>query len=303
MNIRKLSFLVALLLTTALHAYKPLYFCTASDTKFFKILKSFIGSVHKTNFDHLGEIAVFNLGLTKKQINEINSMQKVHVYEVERTHPDIIKQVKVDLGGRTVPGWYAWKPVAIKQALDMFPYVLWQDAGNVVLKPLDDLFEHIRQNGYLLLCGGRKNKNHTTQYLIKKFKLDQEDRKYVLDQNQCSAGSALGISRDNYTAYNEFILPIYELTKDLRNFSDDGTCPGGFGRARHDQTVFSIFTSLLKLNLMRTSQRPTQIFLTIDGKKIPFYADWNPKIVDDKTHIHHTCKGRLDFSKHIKYKN
>ena len=315
MNIYKCQILAALLLISAsLSAYKPLYFCTAADAKFFNLLKSFIGSVHKTNFDHLGEIAVFNLGLTQEQIDEINSMQKVHVYEVERTHPDILKPVYAGkkhpdfikpIGPDKkykIPGWYAWKPVAIKQALDMFPYVLWQDAGNAILKPLEELFEHIRQNGYFLIGSGYKNRHYTTQYVVKKFGLDQSDKKWILDAYQCDAGAAIGIARDNDTAYNEFLLAIYELTRDLRNFSDDGSCPA-FGYARHDQTLFSIFAHLLGLNIMRTTQRPTQIFLTIDGKKIPFYADFDPKVVDGKTQIYYGCKGKLDFSEYIKYQN
>ncbi len=229
-SINKKLYLILLLFTTSLIlAYQPLYFCTASNSTFFNPLKSFIGSVHKTNFDHLDEIAVFNLGLTQEQIDELNSMQKVQVYEVERTHPDILEPVHT---GRRykVPGWYAWKPVAIKQALDMFPYVLWQDAGNVVLRPLDELFEHIRQHGYFLIGSGTDQKHairqHATQYQIKKCDLDQKDKKWILDMLE-TMGATIGIARDHPVAYNQFLLPIYELTRDLRNFSDDGTCPRG----------------------------------------------------------------------------
>jgi len=300
----KKLYLILLLITTSLSAYQPLYFCTASNSKFFNPLKSFIGSVHKTNFDHLGEIAVFNIGLTQEQIDELNSMQKVQVYEVERTHPDILEPVHT---GRSykVPGWYAWKPIAIKQALDMFPYVLWQDAGNVVLRPLDELFEHVREHGYFLVGSGTDWKHtigkHITQHQIKKFSLNQKDTSWILDTLE-AMGATIGISRNHSVAYNEFLLPIHELTRDLRNFADDGSCPRGFGDARHDQTVFSIFARLNGMKIQRASHRPTRIFLTVGNKKIPFYMDHNTKIFDHNTHIFYACKGWLDFSKDIKYK-
>ena len=278
---KKLYLISQLFITSFAFAYQPLYFCTASDAKFFDILKSFIGSVHKTNFDHLGEIAVFDLGLGQEQIDEINSMQKVHVYEVERTHPDILKPVKIYSGNKIVPGCYAWKPVAIKQALDMFPYVLWQDAGNVVLKPLDELFEHIRQHGYFLMGSGTDWKNtignHITQRLIKKFHLDKTDKKWLLNTLDVSS-CTIGIAR-NHRVYYDLIVPVYELTRDVDNFLDDGTYPKGFGGWRLEQIVFSIFARLLELKDQRASHRPTRMFLTIANKKIPFYMDHNTKML------------------------
>ena len=297
---------LALLLFTALpmFAYQPLYFCTAANTTFFKYLKSLIGSIHKTNFDHLGEIPVFDLRLTQEQIDELNSMQKVQVYEIERTHPDILTPVHT---GRKykVPGWYAWKPVAIKQALDMFPYVLWQDAGNAVLRPLDDLFEHIREQGYFLV-GSYTDWRHTigkhiTQYQIKKFGLDQKDKEWILDTLD-TMGATIGVSRDHEMAYEKFIIPVYELTRDLRNFADDGTAHQGFGHARHDQTVFSVFARLNDMKIYRSSHRPTRAHVTVKNKKVPFYIDHFTKMLDHNTHIFYCGRGWLDFSESIKYR-
>lgn len=48
---------------------QDMYFCIPSDSKFFDKLLRLIGSIHYTNFAKTKEIAVFNLGLTKKQIN------------------------------------------------------------------------------------------------------------------------------------------------------------------------------------------------------------------------------------------
>ena len=48
------------------YAYQ--YYCTAANSDYFKILLNLIGSIHETNFDKLGGIAVFDLGLTEDEI-------------------------------------------------------------------------------------------------------------------------------------------------------------------------------------------------------------------------------------------
>ena len=131
-----------------------LYFCTAADEQYFPWLLSLIGSIHKVNFEALGEIAVFDLGFAAWQRALLNVMEKVHVYFLDTAHPkrkELLTSFKTSDHGRTARGWYAWKPVVIKQALDMFPYVLYLDAGTVALKRLDNLFKHIQRKGYFLL--------------------------------------------------------------------------------------------------------------------------------------------------------
>lgn len=282
------------------YCYNPQYFCTAANAKYFDGLKALIGSIHKSNFDHLGQIAVFNLGLTKKQIDEINSMEKVKVYEVKLTHPDLLKPFNV-FGNKWVPGWYAWKPVVIKQALDLFPYVVWQDAGNLTFRPLDDLFTHIIQKGYFLNRAGNLNKNHTTHYIIKKFNLDSQNNKWILELPQVEAG-LIGISRTCTIAYEKFLLPVYELTKDLKNFEDDGTCPLGFGWARYEQPLFTMLAYQLGLEIFTKYKKPTQIYLHVDNQKIPFYLD-SPKGFDENTHITFRISFmRQEFINYIRYK-
>ena len=94
-------------------------FCTAADAKYFKRLLNLIGSLHHTNFDQTKEIAVFDLGLTNDQKETLNGIQKVKLYSIELTHPDLLTQFVVR---KIVPGWYAWKFVVLKQTLDIFPY-------------------------------------------------------------------------------------------------------------------------------------------------------------------------------------
>lgn len=105
----------------------PQYYCTACNWNYFECLLSFIGSLHETNFDHMAELAVFDLGLTSDQVEKLNSIQKVSVHPLEKADPTITSYYRNH--GIVCLGWYAWKPIAIKQALELFPYVLYLDSG------------------------------------------------------------------------------------------------------------------------------------------------------------------------------
>jgi len=127
------------------------YFATSSDSNYFSRLCNLIGSIHHVHSHDLGEIAVFDLGLKPKQIKKLNSMEGVKVYRIEMTNPYILTYLRK--GSKEpvmIKGLYSFKPVAIKQALDLFPCVLYLDAGCLVFRPLDDLFKHIQKNSYFL---------------------------------------------------------------------------------------------------------------------------------------------------------
>ncbi len=243
------------------------YFATSADERHFALVVNLIGSIHKFHNDDLGEIAVFNLGFTPQQIQYLNSIEKVKVYEVERTNPDILTYLPRYRGcGAQVRGLYSWKPVALKQALDMFPYVQYVDSGMVILKPFTNIFKHIIQHGYFFVDCGHSIEWMTNKYLINKFDLNAPERKWILDRNTWGlSGGFQGLSRDMYESY---VLPMYEFSKDLRNFVDDGTTPRGYGTGRHDQSLFSIWARLCGL---KVSHREHGV-LEIDGQEIPFHV-------------------------------
>jgi len=260
-----------------------MYICTCADAEFFPKLLNFIGSVHKYNFKKLKEIAVFDLGFTADQIKKLNKIRKVAVYDIEITHPDLLKHFDVGRrDGRLVRGWYAWKPVAIKQALDMFPYVLYSDAGSVILKPLDNLFKHIKQNGYFFLRGSKNKLGlRTPEHVTKTFNLDSEERKYILNSVGLAAGF-MGLTRKYY---DNFVLPMYELSHNIDHFVDDGssTLP-----ARHDQILFSMYARLLGLEI-----KDSATHFLINNKKITAYIDRIVRFWD---------KQAYNWKKYIKYK-
>ena len=271
---RLLRFLLALVLLY--HGYSfscyadksgdtKMYFAMAADEKHFPWLLQLLGSIYRFNFDDIGAIAVFNLGFTPAQIDELNSIEKVTVYEVEQTNPSMFTYFKNRKWENYVRGWYSWKPVVIKQALDLFPYVLYLDSKIIVTQPLNNLFEHIRQNGYFLIDQIHRVKILSTTHVINKFDLDNPKNRYLSDAISI-AGGVQGLTRE---LYNDYIMPMFELSKDIKNFEDDGSAPNGLGHARCDQTLFSIYAAKLNLKVMRLNDSRIKEHFYINGRNVP----------------------------------
>ncbi len=282
--------------------YQGNYYCTCADERFFSRLVNLIGSIHAVDFDDLVEIAVFDLGLTQDQVKRLKSMQKVNVYEIEKVHPDILKHFKTSNQGRKVRGWFAWKPVAMKQALDMFPYILYLDAGLTVLKPTRNLFKHIQQNGYFLVNNTCNIEERITQPVMKAIisSLPIEQQEMILDKNTLEFDAGFqGLSR---AMYQNYILPMYRLASRLELFADDGSAKLGFGAGRHDQVLFSIHAYLLnpkpKFNSYGWSN------LNIDGQSHPINVQWEVSKVTDDTVVLVSCdqKKMSYFEQRVRYR-
>ncbi|MDB6081737.1 MAG: uncharacterized protein JWO53_1009 [Chlamydiia bacterium] len=259
------------------------YYCTVADERHFTALMSLIGSIHKHDFEHLDEIAIFDLGFTAEQKMQLEKIEKAKVYAIEKVHPDLFTYFQTSPEGRSVRGWFAWKPVVIKQALDMFPYILYLDAGTLVLNSPDNLFKHIKQNGYYLMeipphsIEGRITKP-VIEKIILKLPQDQQEALLRPDTFMIDAGFQ-GISR---VFYQNYVFPMYELAPDLTLFEDDGSSKMGFGAGRHDQTLFSIFAHVGKFRL--NSQGWTE--LQVDGNNVPFHIHWHREYLNDQTCIY-----------------
>ena len=265
-----------------IHDSVPMYFCTVADDKHYPILLNMIGSIHKHNFYDVEKIFVYDLGLNDIHKEEIKAIKKVELLQIEKTNPDILTDIETGVN-RNVKGLFSWKPVIIKDALDRCPYILYLDAGTTILKPLNDLFKHIVQNGYLLFDCGHSIKWMTTKYLIDKLNLDSEDNKWILEDNVFGIDAGFqGVSR---ALYDSYVLPMYEFTKDIKNFTDDGTCPDGWGTGRHDQTLYSIIAKQLNLDINYHDNPNKDCYLTIDNQKIPFHITHTKDRITDLTTI------------------
>ncbi|HSW73676.1 MAG TPA: hypothetical protein VLG71_00830 [Candidatus Limnocylindria bacterium] len=301
------GFFILLILTFSfipLSGINKLYFCTAADEKHFPLLCNLIGSIHKVHFADLGEVMVFNLGFTQEQCTQLRRMAKVSLHEVELVHPDLLKLIPTDNSSRVVRGCFAWKPVVLKQALDLYPHeaILYLDAGALIRKPIAHLFEHIRHHGYFLIDCGHNIRWMTTRYVRELFELHKPERQWILDETTCGvAGGFQGITR---AIYDSYILPLYNYAKELRPFIDDGTTPNGFGTGRHDQPLFSIQARLLgmQVHIMDPTQKKPML-LEVGRTKTPFYITWDTRYVNDMTQVYQ-CRWRYagDYVGFIKYR-
>lgn len=272
----------------------PLYFCTAVSPIYYSLLINLIGSIHATSYDDLGALVVIDLGLSAEQRAELATIEKTIVMPLDRNYSHLLTPTQTTPWGKIVPGWYAWKPVAVKQALELFPYVLWVDCGVTLLKPVNHLFKYIVQNGYFLCTIGDSLDPQdpaypvgwgTTRYVKEKFMLERIDRKHILAKPFITA-NIYGVTREGAGI---FLEDLCELSKNLKNYEDDGSTPNGFGTGRHDQTLISIVSYLKNATVFfqdYTQEQP--INLPINNAIHPLYITWNNNYVCDKTHIYNS---------------
>ena len=324
---KKILFSIALTHVLVLYPL-PLYFCTAADHGYFYQLINLIGSIQKHNFNELVEIAVFDLGMLPDELHYLKNIQKISVHTVELTHPNLLRPVRTQplhISGmlsmhnyemqnpgflqnfirrtwhKYVPGWYAWKPVIIKQALDMFPYMLYIDAGTTVYGPLQDLFLYITEHNYFFHNGSPWCiKQEATHHVITTFNLEAPQNAWILDlHTQGLEAGLMGLTR---AMLQDFVLPMYELTKDLVHFEDDGTAHGKFGNSRHDLTLFSIIALQHNYTIHHHFKNPSEpCFLKTSKGIIPFHIACNKSDVQPYTIIYCSRKDIPELRDHIGY--
>lgn len=263
-----------------------MYFCTASDSKFYPHTLNLIGSIHKHDFEKIGEIAVFDLGLSSTQKAQLALIQKVRLFSIEQVHPDLLKQFNTRTSGKPVPGWYAWKPVAIKQALELYPLVLWIDAGTTILRSLEPLFAHITQHGYFFHNGSdcpiAAQLTKTARTLLG---LEQEEYRWIL--NPQTRGVEAGLMGFSKAVTNTFVQELYKLAHSIEVFADDGSAPDGFGGARHDTSVYSVMVNKYGYRIHQHGTSPAQtISLRIHEKDIEYYITYEKSCITNQTSIY-----------------
>lgn len=218
------------------------YFCTAADAESFNLLLNTIGSLHKTNFDNLKEIAVFDIGLKNEQLQILGKIDKVKIYQTNLPNLDEIRSF------------------ALKQSLQMFPYVLWMDPGFISVNQLGNLFTYIKQKKYFLYSLPKLSRKLTTDNsVIQKFNLNSPGNMWILSQNHLST-NIIGMDR---IMCEEIIVPYCEFSKELKSF---------------DQTILSVLAYTKGLKILRSNfNKDEPIYLDIDNNDFPFYISWYKK--------------------------
>eukprot|EP00124_Ichthyophonus_hoferi_P002109 Ihof_evm9s132 gene=Ihof_evmTU9s132 len=133
---------------------------TAADDSFFQSLTNMIGSIHFWNKDK--PIIVYDLGLTTEMREAIGSWCNVELRWPGGVPPTFARHIHI-------PKIYAWKPLAIKDALKYYSKVLWLDAGNNVRGSLDIIEKYLTQDGHYLVQGQDGDMTRHTHDLTMRF--------------------------------------------------------------------------------------------------------------------------------------
>ncbi len=234
------------------------YFVTSSDTEHYPWLLRLLDSIVTFHGSSEHFTLIYDLGLKQEEITYLETHYQAKVESIELVHGDLLKKFVIRPNGRLARGWYAWKPVAIKQALERLPYFMYVDSGIRLAGPVDDMFNLIARDGYFLMECGHEIAPVITKRVIKGFELHKPENQWILKQRAISAGCQ-GVSKK---VLNDYVMPIYRLAHDLQWFEDDGTSALGFGNARHDQVLFSVRAHQLGYLVHRAyADGPEGIFL------------------------------------------
>ncbi len=308
--------LYAVVLISFARQEPSVYICTAANATYFKRLVNLIGSLHASQFDDIAEIAVYDLGLTEEQKKFLYSIKKLVLLPLNPENPQALQQISIPKNinhpefpyqNTFVLGAYAWKPMVFKKALNRWKDkpIIWLDAGTTVYKSLRPLAEHIKIVGYFLCTTDSSNRSlkwGTTKTIIKRLNLDNEELHWILTKQFAMAG-VVGFS---YKVVECLINPLFECSKDLTWFIDDGSTPDGYGTGRYEQTLLSLFAHLSGLSIFtQDDSQIAPIRLSNEHSTEKFYITWIESRVDERTHIYSSRNSmpKFDqFSKMIKRK-
>ena len=258
----------------------PQYYVTVASADYFDRLLNLIGSIHENNYSSLVEISVFDIGLTDEQKKYLNNIAKLKVYSVEKVNPYIFDYFKHDMG-RMIVGWYSWKPVVIKKAMELHPYFLFLDAGTTVLGKVDPIFDYITHNGSFFISGQPWSIfSCSTKSVLDQIINKSEKKDFLLgaDTWQISSG-CIGLS-NNVGCVKNFVSDCFACTKKIELFADDGTAASGFGR--HDQIIFSIYARLYGLNIFPVGY----INLSYNNQNYLIHTHYDSSQINEKTVIY-----------------
>jgi hypothetical protein len=125
---------------------------TGASSNHFSCLLNLLGSIRCCEPDM--SVIVYDLGLNEQEKSIVKGAFHLRTFDFSLYPPWV--DIRVDRGH------YAWKPIIISDALDEFGgIVLWLDAGDLLLRPLQGLREAIERNGVVTPISPRRIKDWT----------------------------------------------------------------------------------------------------------------------------------------------
>ncbi len=171
---------------------------TSASNKFFPSLLNLIGSL-KANYPNHPTLFIYSLGLSDLFKNSLKKIDNVEILEIPKFTSFWRK-------------CYTWKTYIINTPLSDLN--LYLDAGCQILRPLEELFEKIEKNDYLLVGQGHgiMLKNVTPENYLELLEIPKEQ----YDEEVITAG-IFGFKKDS---------KISIITKKLYSAGLSGLCLG-----------------------------------------------------------------------------
>ena len=127
---------------------------TASNNVYFESLKTLIASIHRTSDDVIDKIYVYDLGLDVTEINFINNLHKCEVLNLKK----LINPLPFN--DYLLPKGHGYKCFCMQHQKGN-DNLLWLDAGVMLLKSVNPIFDIIENEEIFTVGDSHLNKNFT----------------------------------------------------------------------------------------------------------------------------------------------
>jgi Protein of unknown function (DUF1647) len=197
-------------------------FVSGASSNHFKSLKNLIQSVLKF---YPGEpFIVFDLGLEQQEVDEIKNIVKVEKFDYSHWPEHV--NIKNDQAGG-----YAWKPIIIHEvAKRTGKAILWLDAGDVVVAPLEPVFSIIEKNGYFSPCSSHNIRKFCMAKTLEYIKIPDDHLNFP-----SIAAAIVGIDI-NHSLGSRVLEEWFKLSLIKECILPEG---GTYQNNRHDQNILS----------------------------------------------------------------
>jgi len=199
---------------------------TAASSNHYQSLRQFLGTVRQ--YEPQARSVVYDLGLEAWQHSELATASGIEVRRFDYARYPAYFDITI------AAGHYAWKPAIIKEVADSHKgIILWCDAGNKILHPLDELRVFVEKSKIYSPLSSGSVRQWTHPACLASFGITPD---HPIMEMPPRNGAILAFdNRDADVA--KFIDEFYRL-------ACTRTCiaPEGSNRANHrqDQAVFTI---------------------------------------------------------------
>jgi lipopolysaccharide biosynthesis glycosyltransferase len=197
---------------------------TAANNVYYETLVTLVASIHRTSYDVVDKIYVYDLGLDQSEIDRINSFDKCEVLDL----PNLLGELPFE--DYLKPKGHAYKCFCLYDSKKLGDNILWLDAGVMVLQSLSVMFDTIENEGIFCVGDSHLNKNFTRPECVKIMEATESEMNDV----QLSSG-IIGYKTNGKHVH--IFDEAFEYSK------IEGCVVGDDNNHRHDQSVYSILIS------------------------------------------------------------